>query len=284
MALQVSLETQFALLMLLFPLAALLIGFRVFLPEVGLREALVGFLRTDWKYLGVAWVITAGVNEAAHRFHATRIYTDAVYAVEGSAVVFFQAVTAPSLTLLFSVLYLVGFPLVVLFTYFAVKARDPAEARRYALAYACLTLSALPFFLAFPVGITAYYLPGVEPLLYDLHPVIRTGIAATDTLVKAFPSLHAGLSVLAALYARKASPRYARVAGALAVGITLSTLYLGIHWLSDITFVFVLVAFAYLVSRRIDPVALNPSSTSNSPSSPGSPADGSNSRLDFERR
>jgi len=283
MAAPFSLETQFALLMVLFPLTALLIGFRVFLPEVGFREAVLGFLRTDWKYLGVAWVVTAGVNEAAHRFHADRIYTDAVYAVEGSAVLLFQAVTTPSLTLLFSVLYLVGFPLVVLFTYFAVKAHDPAEARQYALAYACLTLAALPFFVAFPVGITAYYLPGVEALLYDLHPVIQAGIAATDTLVKAFPSLRAGLSILAALYARKASPRYARVAGALAVGITLSTLYLGIHWLSDIAFVLVLVAFAYVISRRIDPAALHPRS-SRSPRSPEPPTDGSGSRPDLEHR
>jgi membrane-associated phospholipid phosphatase len=286
MVVSLSLETQFAVLMFLFPLTALLIGFRIFLPAVGAREAIVGFLRTDWKYLGVAWLLTAGVNEAAHRFHAEQVYTDAVYTLEGSLVELFQVVTTPSLTVFFTVLYLVGFPLVVLFTYFAVKAEDPEEARRYALSYACLTLAALPFFVLFPVGVTAYYLPGVEALLYDLHPVIGAGIAATDTLVKAFPSLHAGLSILAALYARKAGRRYAYTAGALAVGITLSTLYLGIHWLSDIAFVLVLVGLAYWLSRQLDPAVLDPQS-SRSLGPRDSPADGSSSsksRPDFERR
>lgn len=278
-----ALETQFSLFMFVSTVAVLALGFRVSVPGTSLREVLVGFLRTDWKYIGVAWVITAGVNEAAHRFHADRLYTDVVYAAEGSAVLAFQAVTAPSITLVMSVLYLVGFPFLVLFTYFAVKAKSPREARRYALAYACLTLSALPFFLLVPVGITAYYLPAVDPLLYDLHPVIGAGIAATDTLVKAFPSLHAGLSVLAALYAREAGRRYARGAWVLAAGITLSTLYLGIHWLSDIAFVVALVALAYAVSRLIDPVDLNPFS-SRSPRSSDSPSGGSRSRPEFERR
>lgn len=283
MAFSLSLETQFTLFMFVSTVTALVVGFRVFLPEMGLRTTLVGFLRTDWKYLGVAWVITAGVNEAAHRFHANRVYTDAVHAVEGSVVLLFQAITTPSLTLVMSALYLVGFPFLVLFTYFAVKANSQEEARRYALAYACLTLSALPFFLLVPVGITARYLPAVSPLLYDLHPVIGAGIAATDTLVKAFPSLHVGLSVLAALYARTAGTRYERVAWGLAVGITLSTLYLGIHWLSDIAGVLVLVALSYLVSRRIDPVVLNPFS-SRSRSSSKSPSGGSKSRPDFRQR
>lgn len=283
MAFSLPLETQFTLFMLVSTIAALVVGFRVFLPETPLRDVLVGFLRTDWKYLGVAWLVTAGVNEAAHRFHANRVYTGAVHAAEGSVVLWFQAITAPSLTVVMSALYLVGFPFLVLFTYFAVKARDRAEARRYALAYACLTLSSLPFFLLVPVGITAHYLPAVSPLLYDLHPVIGAGIAVTDTLVKAFPSLHAGLSILAALYARKATPRYARVAWGLAVGITLSTLYLGIHWLSDIAFVLVLVALSYLLSRHVDPVALNPFA-SRSLGSSESPSGGSGSRADFRRR
>jgi membrane-associated phospholipid phosphatase len=276
-----ALETQFTVFMFLGTVVALSLGFRRFLPETDYRSALAGFLGTDWKYLGVAWIITAGVNEAAHRFHADRVYTDAVYAVEGSTVHVFQAITTPWLTVPFSVLYLIGFPFLVLFTYFAVKERDPAEARRYALAYACLTISALPFFLLIPVGITASYLPEVAPLMYDLHPVIEAGIAATDTLVKAFPSLHAGLSILAALYARKASPAYARLAAVLALLITLSTLYLGIHWLLDIAFVIVLVALAYAVSRRVDPATLDPSSSSRSRSPAESP---SGSRPEFRRR
>src|SRR6056297_692308 len=112
------LGTQFTLLVAVPSIAAMLVGKRVFLPGERLRTLLVEFVRTDWKYLGVAWVVTQGVNTIARHFHAPRTFTDAVYALEGATVVAFQAVTTTPLTVLFTAIYLVGFPFVVLFTYF----------------------------------------------------------------------------------------------------------------------------------------------------------------------
>lgn len=222
----------------------------VFLPDFDLRQSIREFVRTDWKYIGVAWLVTVGVNQLA-KYRVDRTFSDAIYAVEGSAVAVFQVVTAEPLTLLAVTAYLVGFPFVVLFTYFKLKAHDPAQAHRYAGAYACLVLLAAPFFVFFPVKVTGYELVAVRPLLYDLNSIVMAGTFATDTLVKAFPSLHTGLSVLATVYAWKTERTYAWTVTVVTVVIVFSTFYLGIHWLLDALFAVVLVLVAYAVSQRV---------------------------------
>ncbi|WP_132059876.1 phosphatase PAP2 family protein [Halorussus amylolyticus] len=246
-----QLGTQFTLLVAVPSIAVMLVGKRLFLPDERFRTLVVEFVRTDWKYLGVAWVVTQIVNTLAMHFHAPRTFTSAVYAVEGPTVVAFQAVTFTSLTVFATAIYLVGFPFVVLFTYFKLKAHDEEEAHRYALAYILVVVSAVPFFLLFPVKVSSLYLSDVEPLMYELSPAIQYGIFSTDTLVKAFPSLHTGLSVLAAVYARKAGGWYANTVLALTVGIVLSTLYLGIHWVVDAAFAVLIVWLAYRLSQRV---------------------------------
>jgi membrane-associated phospholipid phosphatase len=57
--------------------------------------------------------------------------------------------------------------------------------------------------------------------------------------------------VLAALYARKADARYAYTAAVLTFAIILSTLYLGVHWVTDAVFAVVLVWVAYWLSQRV---------------------------------
>ena len=257
--LAVSPTTAYTLSLTLGSLLAMGVAAVVFLPRLDPVAFVKEFLHTDWKYLGVAWIVTNGVNTIAHRFHAEQTFTWLIYEFEGPVVVVFQSVTSAPLTVIFTVVYLVGLPTIVLFTYFKVKAHDEREARRYALAYVVLVLLAVPFFVFVPVGIPALYpAVAVKPLIFDVSPVIRAGMLATDTMVKAFPSLHTGLSVLAALYARKAGPRYAAAALVLAGLIVLSTFYLGIHWLTDAAFAVVLVGIAYWVSRRVDPERVLP--------------------------
>ena len=245
------LGTQFTLLVAVPSIAAMLVGKRVFLPDERFRTLLVEFVRTDWKYLGVAWVVTEIVNKLALNFHVARTFTGAIYAIEGATVAAFQAFATTPLTVLATGVYLVGFPFVVLFTYFKLKAHDEEQAHRYALAYIIVVVCAVPFFLLFPVKVSSLYLSTVEPLMYELTPAIQHGIYSTDTLVKAFPSLHTGLSVLAALYAQKADTRYAYTAALLAGAIVLSTLYLGVHWVTDAAFAVLLVWVAYRLSQRV---------------------------------
>lgn len=244
------LGTQFTLLVAVPSVFVMFVGKQVFLPEERLTALLKDFLKTDWKYLGVAWVVTQVVNSVALHFHVGRTFTGFVYAIEGATVATFQGVASQPLTLVFTAVYLVGFPFAVLFTYFKLKAHDEEEAHRYALAYVILVTLAVPFFVLFPVKVSSLYLTSVQPLMYQLSPAIQYGIFSTDTLVKAFPSLHTGLSVLAALYARKADTAYAYTMAVLSGAIVVSTLYLGVHWLTDAAFALVLVACAYTLSRQ----------------------------------
>jgi len=230
---------------------ALIVGAAIYLPPGERLGMIREFVTTDWKYLGVAWTVTVLINNIA-KFHVEETFTESVHQLEGSTVAVFQTVTAEPLTIMFAVVYLVGFPFIVLFTYFKLKVHCPEQARRYAIAYVCLVLIAAPFFLLFPVHVVGYEVASVEPLLYEFHPVIQAGAGATDTLMKAFPSLHTGLSVLAAVYAQKTDRRYARMAAVLAVTIVVSTFYLGIHWLSDAAIAVVMVGIAYWISQTVD--------------------------------
>jgi membrane-associated phospholipid phosphatase len=230
---------------------ALVIGSLIYLPRGERLGMIREFVTTDWKYLGVAWTVTVIINNLA-KFHVEETFTGTVHELEGSTVAVFQTVTAEPLTILFGAVYLVGFPFIVLFTYFKLKVHEPEQARRYAIAYVCLVLIATPFFLLFPVHVVGYEVAAVEPLLYEFNPIVQAGAGATDTLMKAFPSLHTGLAVLAALYARKTEQRYARMAALLAIAIVVSTFYLGIHWLSDAGIAVVMVGVAYWISQTVE--------------------------------
>lgn len=222
----------------------------VFLPDLDLRREIREFIYIDWKYIGLAWVTTFGVNTLAE-YHVSHVYTDVIYAIEGSSVAVFQSVTARPLTILFFAAYLIGLPFVTIFTYFKLKHHDPEQAHRYALGYATLVVLAAPFFVFFPVKVTGYSLVSVRPLLYDVNPIVMAGTFATDTLVKSFPSLHTGLSTLAAIYAWKTERAYAWLITFLAGIIVLSTFYLGIHWITDAVAGAVLVVVAYVISQRL---------------------------------
>ncbi|WP_435358941.1 phosphatase PAP2 family protein [Haloarchaeobius sp. DFWS5] len=250
--------TMFSLLVAVPTLLTFALGFRLFVPDTSPRRFVKQLLTTDWKYLGLAWVVTFGVNTLAHHFYAGRAYTNVIYNLEGTTVMAFQSFTWEPLTYAMTFVYLILFPFVTLFSYWKIKAHDPEQARRYCAAYAMLVLMALPYFLAFPVAVTSDYLGHtasggrvMHALMYDLDPIITQGITSTDTLVKAFPSLHTGISALAAVYSRYSTKTYARLTGFLTVCIMFSTFYLGVHWLTDAAFALVLVGIAFYASQRI---------------------------------
>jgi hypothetical protein len=250
MALMLPPVVEFGLLLTGGTLVVFAIGARIFLPEIGLLGIGRQLVREDWKYIGVAWLVTQGVNRIA-KFNTSVTFTDLIYQIEGERVALFQAWTHPALTGFFTAMYFVGFPFVVLFTYFKVKSVDRREAHRYVVAYVTIVLLATPFFVFFPVGVSAAR-ADVSPLIYDVHPIITAGTLSTDTLLKAFPSLHTGLSVLAALYARTAGRAYAVTVATFGTLIVVATFYGGIHWISDAVFAVVLALLAYWVSRRVD--------------------------------
>ena len=217
------------------------------------------FVRTDWKYIGVAWLVAENLPSLAEANHVDQTFTHVVYGVEGSVVAVFQSVASPPLTWTFVVFYLAVFPVLVPFTYVALKAHaSELDARRYAVSYVLIVLLAVPFFLRTPVSIPSLYPPAnVDPLVF-VTPRVETGMLASDSMLKAFPSLHTGLSVLAALYARKTTRRYALAAGVSTAVIVVSTFYLGMHWLVDAAAAALLAGVAYALAHRFPPESVLP--------------------------
>lgn len=244
----IPISFQLVLAVVIPVVALLIIWEKVFLSDARIFR---DFIQSDWKYLGVAWTVTHLANTIAMRFHADKMFTPILYKIEGETVRFFQEFAFGPLTWLLAFAYFVLFPVIILATYFKVKEVDEVEAERYALAYAMTTLLSVPVFVFFPVEVTGHTLPGVEPVLYELHPIISGGISHFDSLIKAFPSLHAGLSLLAAFYAWKTTRTYALLVTFSAILIIFGTFYLGIHWITDALAGAVLVATTYAVSQRI---------------------------------
>lgn len=156
--------------------------------------------------------------------------TALIHGLEGGTVALFQQVVHPALTQFFVGVYLLVYPALLLGTYLVLKRQDRERSLDYVFTYTAVVVASIPFFYFVPVGVTGYYLDSVAPLLYTYEGV-GSFMNTVDTLNKAFPSLHAGLAATASVYAPRG---YERLSWGVTGLILLSTLYLGIHWLSDL--------------------------------------------------
>lgn len=209
-----------------------------------LRAALPGRLREHGRSLGLLAGVLL-VNGALRDFISDVSWmfgwevTSAIYAIEGDLVAQVQTVASPELTVYFGFMYVFGYVFLLVFPLVAYLAlADPAPLRRTAVAYS----------LNYVVGFTCYVLfvaygprnlmpDAVAPLLYETYPETQLLTSEVNTNTNVFPSLHTSLSVTAALLAyqtRETYPYWTPVAALFAGSIALSTMYLGIHWGTDV--------------------------------------------------
>lgn len=187
--------------------------------------------RRDCSYIAVPLVVS-GLAGMASELSPYPVRTDLVYALEGGAVAAFQPVTHHLLTSFFVAAYLLVYPALLLWTYIGLKRlHGRGRALDYVVTYTTVLLVSTPIFYFVPVGVTGYYLDGVQPLLYESTGPIQAFMLNVDTLQKALPSLHAGLAGTASLHAPDG---YERPSWAVTGVILAATLYLGIHWLTDL--------------------------------------------------
>ncbi|WP_049923241.1 phosphatase PAP2 family protein [Halopiger djelfimassiliensis] len=174
-----------------------------------------------------------GNNITPHLFELERTLFPA------NPVAVLQSFQSPELTSVFVFVYIYGYAFLLLFpiiAYFALDEMDDLESLllaftvNYALGLVCYVL-----FISYgPRNFDPLLFDG---LLYDVFP--RAGMLTTQVNqnTNVFPSLHTSLSMTVFFLAwltRDKYPLWVPVSGVFAVGVVVSTMYLGIHWFSDV--------------------------------------------------
>lgn len=162
-----------------------------------------------------------------------------IYDIEGQFILWLQDQATPAMTAYFSFIYIYGYVFLLAFpvvAYFALSNTRPLREllTAYTLNY---TLGLVCYVFVIAYGPRNMMPELVEALLYDTYPQYQHLTRQVNRNTNVFPSLHASLSGTAALLAyrtRAVYPKWFVVAIALAISVSLSTMYLGIHWAIDV--------------------------------------------------
>lgn len=208
--------------------------------------------------LAVIYSISRGVHRLTERY-AESIgvdITDALYAVEGTFVVWIQWSVPAALIDYFAFVYVFGFAFLLVFppvAYFVLPSQRYLKELlvAYSVNYGGGSLCYLVFTAYGPRNV----LPDLvrEPL-YDGYPQVQSVSAAVSSNTNVFPSLHTSLAVtvlLLAWYTRTSYPRWLLIASVLVGSVVVSTMVLGIHWLTDVIAGVVLAVVSVVVGRLV---------------------------------
>ena len=182
--------------------------------------------------------------------------TDSLYAVEGTFVAALQTAVPDPLYAVLSGMYVFGFTY-LLFAAAVLTFLLPSQRRFKELLIAYLlnySLGAVCYTLFIAYGPRIWISTRVDGLLYQLYPQTQTLTSAVASNTNVFPSLHTSLSVVVLLFAwrtRRAYPRWVPIASLVAAGVVLSTMVLGIHWLTDVVAGVALGAWSVVAASRI---------------------------------
>ncbi|EMA60735.1 phosphoesterase PA-phosphatase related protein [Halorubrum distributum JCM 13561] len=186
--------------------------------------------------------------------------TALIYGLEGGFVAWIQATFAsPALTAYFSRVYVYGYAFLVAFPAIAYLALPrTADLRRLLVAYALnYGIGLVLYTLVFAHGPRNVMPDMVTPLLFTNQPDVILLASEVNQNSNVFPSLHTSLSVTVGTFAaltRDEYPLWTAVAVPLSLSVVIATMYLGIHWLTDVVAGFALafgcVALAY---HLVDP-------------------------------
>ena len=165
--------------------------------------------------------------------------TGLIYAVEGAFVGWLQGFATPWLTAYFSLVYLPGYVFLLVFplvAYFALP--DQRAFKRTTVAYTVNYGVGLVLYVLFIAYGPRNLIPdAVDPLLYTTYPSAQLLTSEVNVNTNVFPSLHTSLSATVAVLAYRTRREYRGwflVATPLAASVAISTMYLGIHWATDV--------------------------------------------------
>ncbi|WP_128904861.1 phosphatase PAP2 family protein [Halorubrum amylolyticum] len=183
--------------------------------------------------------------------------TWAIYALEGNFVAWVQATLgSPQLTMYFSSVYVYGYVFLLAFPFLAYLALPrTTTVKRLIVAYA----------LNYAIGLVLYtvvlahgprnVMPEmVTSLLFTHNPEFMALTGEVNEPANVFPSLHTSLSVTVGTFAvltRREYPLWTPIAAWLATSVVIATMYLGIHWLTDVIGGIALALGAVSLSYRL---------------------------------
>jgi membrane-associated phospholipid phosphatase len=181
-----------------------------------------------------------------------------IYQLEGAVIGDIQALATPALTEYFSFVYIHGYVFLLVFPILAYFSLDRSERLAELLAAYGLNygLGLVCYVLVVAYGPRNVIPASVESLLYTTHPATQHLTGEVNLNTNVFPSLHASLSATVALFAwrtRREFPGWVAVASWLAVSVAVATMYLGIHWATDVAAGLLLAGLSYsLAVRAVD--------------------------------
>jgi len=182
--------------------------------------------------------------------------TGTIIELEGEFVSWVQQLFPSSAVLYFSAIYVFGYVVLLVFPILAyfftdrlryLKVLLTAYAINYGVGVVCYTL-----FVAY--GPRNSIPRDAAPLLYTEFPSVMTLTSMINYSSNVFPSLHTSMALTAmilAMMSREEFPKWTPIASVLAVSVMIATMYLGIHWLTDVIAGIVLGAVAVYAADRI---------------------------------
>jgi len=176
-----------------------------------------------------------------------------VHRLEGDFASVFQHPTWEPAIYAFSFIYLVLFTAMLTAPILlAAGAGDLAAFVALSRAVILNYLIAFPFYLFFPVQEMWAGNPlQVRLLVNEISPAIMDAYRSTSALDNCFPSLHTSLALSTALIASRYLPRaFSAAIWSISGLVIASTLYLGIHWITDLAAGVLLAALVSWAAQR----------------------------------
>ncbi len=182
--------------------------------------------------------------------------TGYIHSIEGAFVADVQSLSTPMLTEYFSVVYVYGYAFLLIFPVVLYLALESAESlREMTMAYTLNYAIGLVFYVLFiSFGPRNLIADQVQSLLYTDWPKAQLITSQVNRNTNVFPSLHSSLSVTVALLAyrtREQYPTWPVVAIPIALSVVIATMYLGIHWGTDVVTGVALGVFSVYAAERI---------------------------------
>ncbi len=183
--------------------------------------------------------------------------TGTIYAIEGEFVAWVQSFATAELTAYFSFMYVYGYVFVLCFPVVAYAALDDQRyVRQTCLAFSLNYAMGLVMYVLFIAYGPRNLMPElVESLMYTSWPESQLLTSEVNTNTNVFPSLHSSLAITVALLGvktRKHYPAWTYLSAAFAASIVTATMYLGIHWGTDVVAGAALAAFTVWAAPRLD--------------------------------